>query len=459
MNFNRIIYGLIALVTALFFTLVEGMMIEEILAIGLFIYILLNFIDSIGKNYNILDIPILLALFQCMLMPSIVYHVYNTDLLVIALKYDMGVSAETYYGFMFPAIVAMIIGIKLPGLLRGSNQPKYIRAISEVRVYLKGKGSIGTLLIIIGVVSGIMKIFIPGALYYVAYLFSLLLYVGVLYTFFSDSKNRLWFLLGGGVFILVQAIAQGMFGELVYTLALTVLLLLLGQKIKTSLKFTLFITGFLFVLILQSVKADYRDIAWRGQAGGEQGNTRAFFTLIVDRLSEPGRFFDLTLMFPTVNRFNQGMIVGKVMDHIPNRAPFAEGETIFKSIAASFVPRIFWPDKPMSGGHENMERFTGYIIEGYSMNISPMGEAYGNYGVEGGIFFMIFYGMFFSVVIIILLNIIKKRPTLVLWFPILFLNSVQIETDILMCVNSIIKNLIFIWFCYWAADRFLRIKL
>ena len=137
----------------------------------------------------------------------------------------------------------------------------------------------------------------------------------------------------------------------------------------------------------------------------------------------------------------------------------AEGETIFKSIAASFVPRIFWPDKPMSGGHENMERFTGFIIEGYSMNISPMGEAYGNYGVEGGIFFMIFYGMFFSVVIILLLHLIKKKPTLVLWFPILFLNSVQIETDILMCVNSIIKNLIFIWFCYWAADRFLRIKL
>ncbi len=459
MNFNRIIFGLIAVVIALFFTLVEGMMMEEILAIGLFIYILLNFIDSIGKNYNILDIPVLLALFQCMLMPSIVYHVYNDDALVIALKYDMGVTAEVYYSFMFPAIVAMIIGIKLPALLRGSNQPKFLKAIAETRLYLKGKGSIGTLLIIIGVVSGIMKIFLPGDLYYVAYLFSLLLYVGILYTFFSDSKNRLWFLLGGVIFILAQSLAQGMFGELVYTLALTVILLLLGQKIKTSLKFTLFITGFLLILILQSVKADYRSIAWRGQAGGEQGNTSAFFTLIVDRLSQPGRFFDLTLMFPTVNRFNQGMIVGKVMDHVPNRAPFAEGETIFKSIAASFVPRLFWPNKPMSGGHENMERFTGFIIEGYSMNISPMGEAYGNYGVEGGIFFMIFYGMFFSVVIIILLNIIRKRPTLVLWFPILFLNSVQIETDILMCVNSIIKNLIFIWFCYWAADRFLRIKL
>jgi hypothetical protein len=93
------------------------------------------------------------------------------------------------------------------------------------------------------------------------------------------------------------------------------------------------------------------------------------------------------------------------------------------------------------------------------MNISPMGEAYANFGVGGGVFFMFFYGLFFSLVILFLLQKIKTRPTIILWFPVIFLNSIQIETDILMCVNSLIKNLIFLWFCYWAADRFLKIKL
>ena len=106
-----------------------------------------------------------------------------------------------------------------------------------------------------------------------------------------------------------------------------------------------------------------------------------------------------------------------------------------------------------------MIRFTGLEITGYSMNISPMGEAYGNFGVEGGIAFMFFYGLFYGFVILMLLRVIKKRPTLILWFPVLFLNSVQMETDILMCVNSIIKNLIFIYFCYWAANKFLRLKI
>lgn len=459
MNFNKALFGLIAFIGAVLFTLVEGMRTEEILSIGLFIYFLLDFIDSIGKNYNILDIPILLALFQCMLMPIVVFHVYNDDALVIALKYDMTVSADVYYGFMFPAIVAMIIGMKLPPLLQFSYQQKFLRAVDSVRHYLVGKGNLGVLLIIIGFVTTIMKSFITGQLQYIAYLFSLLLYVGVLYTFFSDHKQRFWYLIGGSVVIAGQAIGQGMFGELVYVMLLVFLLVMLGKKISGPLKFGLAITGIFFILILQSVKADYRAIAWRGQGKGEQTNTGAFFTLIMDRLAEPGRFFDLDLMFPTINRFNQGMIVGKVMDHVPKREPFAEGETIFKSLAATFVPRILWPDKPEAGGHQNMLRFTGFLIEGYSMNISPLGEAYANYGVEGGAFFMLLYGLFFALLIVLLMNYVKKKPTLILWFPVLFLNSVQMETDILMCLNSLIKNMVFVAFCYWAADRFLRLKL
>ncbi|MFY7840592.1 MAG: hypothetical protein ACOVP7_09975 [Lacibacter sp.] len=459
MNYNKLLFGLIGFVVATLFTLVEGMRTEEILAIGLFVFFLLDFIDSIGKNYNILDIPILLALFQCMLMPTVVFHLYNDDAWVRALKYDMGVREDVYYSFMFPAIIMMAIGIKLPPLLQFSYQQKFLQAVTDVRSYLVGKGNIGTLLIIIGIVTNVMRDFIGGALQYVAYLASLLLYVGVLYTFFSDQKNKKTYLSIGLVVIFAQAIRKGMFGELVYVVLLAGLLLLLGKKISSGLKFGLSVFGFVAILILQSIKADYRAITWRGEGGKEQTNTEAFFSLVVERVTDPSRFFDLTLLFPTVNRFNQGMIVGKVMDYVPNRAPFAEGETIFKSLAASFVPRFLWPDKPTSGGHENMLRFTGFDIQGYSMNISPLGEAYANYGTEGGIFFMLFYGLFFSLLIVLLMSFVKKRPTLILWFPVLFLNSIQMETDILMCINSLIKNMIFVGICFWAAKKFLRLSL
>lgn len=457
MKTNIVIYILAAILMSLVASLPGTLHSAEVISIGLFAFFLLSFIDSIGKTYSLLDVPILLALFQCLLMPIIVYHIYNNDPIIIALRYDMGVSADIYYAFMLPAVIALILGIKIPEFFSRNRNRKFTNAVASIKTYLVGKGNIGLLLMVIGFVSGFMQIFIPGDLKYVAYLFSKLLYVGALYTYFSDAKNRTIYLIGAVVAILLQSLAQGMFGELVYTLLLGTMLLLLGKKIKLSTKLTITVVGFIFIMLLQSVKGDYRKVVWNGD--GSQSNTGTFFALVMERISNPDQFLDWTLLFPTVNRFNQGMIVGKVLDYIPARARFAEGETIFTTIAASFVPRLFWPDKPISGGQWNMERFTGFVIEGYSMNISPMGEAYGNFGVEGGIIFMFFYGLFFALALLILIRIIKKTPTLILWFPILFLNSVQIETDILMCVNSLIKNLLFVWFCYWAANRFLRLKL
>ena len=454
MNISRIVFALIALLVVLLTSANDTFRMEELTAIGLFVYFLLNFIDSIGKSYNPLDALILITLFQCMMMPIVVFHVYNDDALVIALKYDMGVSADRYYGFIFPAILAMIIGIKLPGLLQRSYQQQIFQTIQRAKRHLQGKGNVGFLFIIIGFVSGIMTFFVPGDLNYIVYLFEKLLYVGVLYIYFSDFKSKKLYLGLAFFFIFSKSLAQGMFGELVYIVMLGTLLVLLGQKIKSYLKFGIAILGMVFIFLIQSVKSEYRASAWGGGGGAS-----LYLTLVQDRLSNPGKFFDWTTLFPFVNRANQGMIIGKVMDHVPARAPFAEGETIFTSLAASFVPRLLWPNKPIAGGKLNMERFTGFIIEGYSMNVSPLGEAYGNFDVNGGIIFMFFYGLFFALVITMLLHIGKKRPTILLWIPVLFLNSVQIETDILMCVNSMLKSLLFVWFCYWAGDRFLQMKL
>jgi hypothetical protein len=459
MQLNRILFFTAGLLASLFVMSKGDFLLYEVFSIGLFVFFLLSFIDSIGKSYNPFDITILLAIFQCLLMPMIVYHVFNNDAFVIALKYDMGVSAERYYEFVFPSVIMLIIGLKLPPALYKGYLTDFKNAISRSKGYLVGKGNIGILLMIIGFVSGFLQIFLPGELKYVAYLFGKLLYVGALYTYFSDHKSKSLYLMIAVVGILGQSLAQGMFGELIYTALLGLMLLLLGKKVRNRYKYGIAIIGFFGVMLLQSIKADYRSVVWRGQGDQSKGNFGTFFSLVTDRIADPSRFFEWSTLFPTVNRFNQGMIIGKILDYVPSRAPYAEGETIFTSLAASFVPRILWEDKPMSGGHWNMERFTGFIIQGYSMNISPMGEAYGNYGVEGGIAFMFFYGLFFSGTILMLLKLMKKRPTIVLWFPILFLNAIQIETDILMCVNSTIKNLIFMAFCYWAADRFLRFKL
>lgn len=456
---SKVLIGFFAVVITIILAALLDTHMYETISVFLATFFLLNFIDSVGRSYNVLDIPILLGIFQLLIMPMIVYRVYNNEYFVQDLYYDMSVPEETYYGFMVPAVVCMIIGMKLPLMPSDKITQNIQWAIAASKQYLKGKSNLGVLLMLIGFVSGIVEVFVPGELKYVAYLFGKVLFVGVFYILFSEIKNKNLYLLGGAAALFGQSLAQGMFGELVYTLILGILLYLLGRKISFYLKMSLAVVGAVFILLIQSVKGEYREYAWFGREGGDVSNTQAFFKILQSRLEDPSMFFDRYTMFPTVNRFNQGMIQGKVMAYVPAQRPYAGGSTIATSLAASFVPRFLWPDKPQAGGHWNMEYFTGFIIEGYSMNVGPFGESYGNFGPEGGIYFMFVYGLFFNVAIYLLLQVARKRPTIILWFPVLFLNSVQVETDILMTVNSLIKNSIFIWFCYWAANRFLRLQL
>ena len=457
MSLNKLFVYVISVVTTLVCFLLMDTSLYETVSIFLSAYFIFNFIDSIGKSYNVLDIPILFTLFQCLIMPMVIYREFNDDYFTIALRYDMTVSEERYYGFMLPAIIMMIVGMKLPLDRFFKTEINYSRFLKSSKEYLQGKGSAGLLLIIIGLVAGILQVFAPGELGYLMYLINKLFFVGIFYILFSEFKNKYLYVGGGVVILFAQTIATGMFGELVYTLLLAFLLLALGRNYSLRKKIGLSALGFVFVLLMQSIKSEFRRETWVAHEVESKSST--FLNLVVERLQNPFVYSDKYEIFPIVVRFNQGMIVGKVLDYVPNRVPFYGGETIATSLAASFVPRVLWPEKPIAGGKLNMEQFTGLIIEGYSMNVSPFGEAYANFGETEGIIFMFIYGLFFNVVIFFLSRKAIIRPTIVLWFPILFINSIQIETDILMTVNSLLKSLLFMAFCYWAADRFLRLKL
>jgi hypothetical protein len=453
---SKVVIILISLAAALV-TISWELTMYEVASVFLFFYFLLSLIDSIGKSYDLLTVPILLLIFECLIMPSVVYNVYNEDALITALRYNMAVAKEEYFSFVFPGTVAMIIGMRIPLLSSESQTAKIRKAVIGCKEYLKSKGNLGVLLIIIGSVSGILEVFTPSELKYVLYLFGRLIIVGVFYIFYSDFRQRKLYLIGAIIFIFAQSLAAGMFGDLVYTALLGGMLLLLGMKLKTPYKFGFAVVGFIVVLLIQSVKADYRKLTWI--ANQEVGNSEAFISLVADRITNPSMFFNLYAIFPTVNRFNQGMIVAKVLEYIPRYEPFADGETVYGSVAATFVPRILWPDKPKAGGQYNMLRFTGFLVSGYSMNVGVIGEAYGNFGPRGGVVFMFIFGLFFNLIFYIILKKTKQWPTLILWIPFIYLNAVQAETDTLMTVNSTIKNILFMVFCYWAANRFLRLKL
>jgi hypothetical protein len=165
--------------------------------------------------------------------------------------------------------------------------------------------------------------------------------------------------------------------------------------------------------------------------------------LMSESITNPSSMFQKQKLFYSAVRMNQGWLIGMTMDRVPRRFEYAYGETIAISVAAAFVPRILWPDKPEAGGKYNLKRFWGYNIVGFSMNIGPIGEAYANFGVTGGIIFMFFYGLFFNAILTYLLKWSEKRSSILCWIPFLFFYAVVVETDILTTVGSIVTSLIF----------------
>jgi len=429
----------------------------ENMSICLFIYFLLDFLAGLGKRIVILDLSVVIAALTCLVLPVIFYHTYTiTNPLAKLWGKFMPLPSDEYFSFAVPAVIAMAIGYRVPVMrLNYSRNPK--RYIDNAKEYLADKPKLGLILVCTGVVSGVVGIFMPAALKEVFFLAAHLTFVGVFYVIYSPSKKKRNIIIFALALMLGQTIATGMFGEMVFMLACSVVLILLGKKMSFPLKVGVATVAIFFLLVLQAVKVDYRQRTWFENTGADPAY---FAELITEKTTNPSMLFDNpNKLFFVAVRANQGWLVARTMNHVPSDYPFADGETIWESVAASFVPRILWPDKPEAGGKANLKRFWGVSISGFSMNIGPMGEAYANFGVDGGIIYMFFYGLFFNIMMSIILKKAEKRPSLVLWVPFLFFYAIGVETDLLTTMGSLIKGVMFTAIAFWIFRTRFNIKL
>ena len=430
------------------FTILEAL--SLLLFFGYFIY----FIDLIGKKIIILEIASFTAILGWLVAPLPFYHFFNdTNSLAIQWVKVMPLESNEYYSFALPATISMILGFtfrfKFNEILFQSRE-----IFPQIKLYLINKSLIGIVLIFIGFIASLLLPQVPASLTFVFYLLSCVTMVGLLYLYFSNIQFKKILLIAGFLALLAQSVKTGMFGVLVYMIILVGLLILSGKKISFISKATMLISGIYFVFLLQTVKHEYRAVAW------EKGADPIYFgQLIYSKLSSPINSIDEFELFKVLTRLNQGWLVCKTMYHVPKDKPYAYGETIALSVAATLVPRIIWPSKPKAGGVYNLERFWGYKLTRYSMNIGPVGEAYGNFGKYGGILFMFFYGLFFNYLLNVILKYSLSNPTWIIWLPFLFLYAIGTETDMVSTFNYLVKSFVFLFIIKVFLHSVFKIKL
>ncbi len=352
----------------------------------------------------------------------------------------MPVSSIDYFSLVIPGLAFLYLGISF---LRKKNNSIVFNKI-KITDYLKNKEKMGSTLFYTGFVFTVLSPFSPSLLGLVFYLGSRLIYIGIIYLMFSpkDSKKNVYYFLSAFITVAIS-LRAGMFGELVYWGGLIFVYYTSAKNWGILRKVSITISGILFIFVLQTFKNEYRKIQW----GGNLSMTESFSVAnnVAKESDLSFSLFDINSIAPQLTRFNQGYITALAMEYTPKFEPFAEGETIFTGFLASFVPRIFWPDKPTTGGAEAMERFVGWKYTSASYNIGQMGDAYVNFGITGGAFFMFFYGLVLGFTENRVYVLSKKRPDIILWLPLILLPAILVESDIAQVFNHIVKAAFFMW--------------
>jgi len=147
-----------------------------------------------------------------------------------------------------------------------------------------------------------------------------------------------------------------------------------------------------FFSVYLAKRLEFRAVAW----SGESIKTFSALEIFIDAFQWLDlKNIDIASLQQIDSRLNQNILLGRSIYYLEHGyEEFAKGETLIDA-ALALIPRILWPDKPMVGGSGNlMSRYTGeQFAVGTSVGITPVIEAYINFGRYGVISIFLFLGI------------------------------------------------------------------
>ena len=418
-------------------------------------FVFLLFVKDLGKSIPILELMVLLTCLQWILGPFLAYYLGNNHY-----KYYMSIPEPEYMDFVVPSLLIFAAGM-LPFAARIGRFSVKVFKVQDP--YINMSPIIPYLLIAAGLMAHTLAKYAPATLRFAFTLLDGLQFIAVIY--FFHTKHRLRWPILFVVFGLNMSIslAIAMFHNILIWSALLFIYINIYLDLNFVSKMALIGFGFLCAFYIQTVKGEYREVVWKEKTTHEyqdDSNAEIFANMVMDQVEEEETFEDESFLEMMNTRLNQGWIISRVMYYIPVYEPFANGETIIDAIYSSLVPRFLAPGKSLAGGKINFERFTGYTLtEDTSMNVSILGEAYGNFGVTGSRWFMLIWGFFISGMFLLTLKMTNKYSTFWIWLPLIFAQVIKAETDMVTVLNYFTKAFIFTIVMFYSMKKFLGVRI
>jgi hypothetical protein len=405
------------------------------------ILVFIRFTIKIGKTLPIIELMLLIAGLQWIVGPLIEYQLPSFHY-----KYYMYVTEDIYMNFVVPAYIFFVLGT-LIGLKAYKGITLKINDIQRFKYY-------GLYIFGIGVFFDLISNSLPGTLGFVAFLLGNFKFAGAIILFFSkDQKFKKIFYISIG-YLFLRAIQSAMFHDLILWSVFFYMFWALQNRPTLTKIYITILVGLLSLSTLQTIKGAYRAEIWKGYQGNK---LELFMNLFIDVALNNSSNSEALSGELNVARLNQGWIISAILNEVPNRTPFFKGSTILEAISASILPRFLNPNKKVAGGRENFMAFTGLLLgQNTSMGISIIGEAYGNFDNLGGILFMGVWGLFLGLIWRILIKKTQFNYLFFAFLPILFLQVVKAETELVVVLNHLVKSTIVVFLFFWFTKRFLK---
>lgn len=400
-------------------------------------YATLALIKALGKDIPILEVTSFIYSLQILMGPLFSYY----DPPDFA-RYQMAVPIADYFTYAIPAVCAYLIPIAF-----ARNHLPYLTGIMDFHAGRQVFRA-GVMICCVGFAAGLALPYAPLSIRFIFFLLAELKFVGALYCYFCRHGQRRWVLATVLAATVVTSLGSALFHQLILWGAITASLVIYRESKRKNLgiRISCVVVGFLGLIALQSYKGEYREAMRTNPSASIFSNLRTALSTGAMNLDSSKEVLRV--------RLNQGWIISNVMKNIPTREKFAGGETLIEATRDALLPRLLFEKESRGGGRENFRRFTGLnISSNTSMGISPVGEAYGNMGVNGGIVIMFAYGVFFSALYYFLTTRPRFDPLFLLWIPAVFSQALKAETELSVVLNHLVKAGIFLIVMYLLVHQ------
>lgn len=385
---------------------------------------------------------------QFFIGPSLAYNGLDQYQYV---NYKMKIPETAYFSYAIPAVLSFIIGLHLnAGKLKGE-----VVDVKRIAVFVAKNPKLPYLFIILGFLASIVAGFFGSELAFVFYLLGSCKFIGLFLLILGSTELKILPMVAVMGSIIATSLGDGMFHDLITWLIFTGSVFAIKFKFGFNVKLVTSIVFVLLVVVLQVLKGGYRSAVGSGR---EEAGIETFAKLY-EKQNENSSMFSVERLAPALVRINQGFILTNIMNTVPNRVPFSNGEEMYQVFEAAIMPRILAPNKLNAGDRTIFTKYSGIkLAAGTSMGLSSLGDAYLNFGIVGGCVFMFLLGWLYCAILNLFYKHSAAYPILILFTALVFYFPIRPDCELQTILGHLFKSCFLIYVMIIFFKRIFRVQ-